>query len=109
MQSAISLIEAKRHLRIEHDLDDEYINFLCKACTDLLSTQLRREVVGESDTAVARTTEEVPELLKVWVCMQVASRYEHRESETTTDYKVNPHLDGLIDKYKRYWHDDGTP
>ena len=45
--SAVTLEEAKQHLRVEHNLDDAYIMSLCQAYTIVAEHEMGRPIFGE--------------------------------------------------------------
>ncbi len=97
-QSAVTLEEAKKHLRVEHSLDDDYIMSLCVAYTDVAAHNLERPIFGEG--GLADSVEDVPPSVKFWVLLHVGTLYENRESAGTTELKIQPHVAGLLIPYK---------
>ena len=102
IQSAVSLEEAKRQLRVDHDEEDVYIESLCLACTEMCEHEILRVIVGDSSEAVAASQNEVPASIKAWILLHVAELYRHREATTETEMKPLPHLGALLDRYRRW-------
>lgn len=98
--SAVTLEEAKKHLRIDHDLDDEYIAQLCEACTRQCEHELERSIFGES--GLAETVADVPKGIKIWVLLHVGTLYENRDSGSVAQVTESPYLFALIQPYKCY-------
>jgi uncharacterized phage protein (predicted DNA packaging) len=79
MTEPISLQEARRHLRIEFDEDDELIQGLIVAAREYAEGFMNRPLVAEDD-------EEAPEIKQKWkqaMLLLIGHWYEHRESVIT--------------------------
>lgn len=95
----INLEQAKKHLNIEHNLDDEYIDELIDMADELIFMDLNRTGMTESILGTA-----YPKVLIHAAKILVATFYENRESvtigvsakETPFSYKY------LISTYKKY-------
>ena len=68
--SPISLEEAKQHLRVDADHDDEMIERLCLAATQYFENECNRILTDGN---------EVPQLLKQGILLYLAFLYEQRE------------------------------
>lgn len=102
IQSAVSLEEAKRQLRIEHDLEDVYIESLCVACTEMCEHEILRPIVGTSEEALADSESDVPASVKAWILLHVAELYRNREATTESELKPLPYLGALLDRHRRW-------
>lgn len=94
----VALEVVKSYLRIDHAEEDNLIEQLIKAATQLVETRIKRPVVGVEKNALAQTIDAVPESIKIAVCTVVAFMYENR---TATDDEVRSRVlrSILLDQY----------
>lgn len=67
---------------------------LCQAYTIVAEHEMGRPIFG--DGGFAETTEDVPQNVKFWVLLHVATLYENRASADTAERKVQPYVIGLL-------------
>ncbi len=94
----VALDVVKSYLRVDHTEEDDLIEQLIKAATQMVETRLKRPVIGVEENALAQTIETVPESVKIAVCTAVAFMYENR---TATDEEVRSRVlrSILLDQY----------
>lgn len=100
MMLAVSLSEAKKHLRVEIDDDDALIVSYIQAYTEVAEHLMLRPIFG--DDGVATNTEDVPCAIKQWILLHVGLLYENRASGTTSEVKPLPNIDVLLTPYKKW-------
>lgn len=98
MASCVSVEEIKLFLRVDHSAEDVLIESLGAAATSLVETRIRREVIGDSDTAVAKSIDDVPQAIRMAVCVIASFMYENR---TATDEELRSRVlrQALLDQY----------
>ena len=80
---AVTLDEAKLHLRVESTADDDLISALILACTQMAEHELQRGLVTrEGAEGYGDSPEAVPAAIRQWILVHVAYYYEHRTSAT---------------------------
>jgi uncharacterized phage protein (predicted DNA packaging) len=92
MREPISLPEAKRHLRVEFDEDDELIQGLIVAAREYAEGFLNRPLAAEED-------EEQPEVKQKWkqaMLLLIGHWYEHREEVGVQMQKVPMGAEALL-------------
>lgn len=99
----IELADAKRHLVVIHDLDDELIVSYVMAAQDYIEQFLGRSVpwtVGDDPP----TEVPVPESIKQAARLLVGDSYSLREGSITgTIYAENPAVRRLLNPYRVSW------
>ena len=87
----ISLTEAKTHLRIEHDEEDEYLTGLI----------LQAQAAAEDYCRVKFSEEEPPEPVRLALLLFVGFYYENRDIPDMTTYKaMRMAFDSLLYPYR---------
>ena len=87
----ISLEEAKTHLRIEHDEEDEYLTGLI----------LQAQAAAEDYCRVKFSEEEPPEPVRLALLLFVGFYYENRDIPDMTTYKaMRMAFDALLYPYR---------
>ena len=95
VSTAVTLEEAKQHLRVDHDADDEFIKRLILSCTQLCEQEILHGIIDREGTSgFSKDVDHVPEAIKTWILIRVAERYETREG------KPIPWVEALLDPYR---------
>jgi len=81
--------EAKTHLRVDHDVEDEYIDSLIAAAEDHVSKYLGDDL-----------PDPMPNPVKAAVLLLVADLYEHRERQADRIFRENKTYDLLLNPYR---------
>lgn len=89
----ISLAEAKLHARVDSSLEDSLIQTMIVAARQAAEARCHRGMTVED------WPEGVPEQIKIWMLIQVATLYENREAFTEGKVYRLDHVDGLLDAY----------
>lgn len=101
--SAVTLEEAKAHLRVDHDTDDELIKALCLSCTQMAEHILQRALITrEGVEGYGTSTDDVPKAIKQWILLHVGFFYENREAATSGANATLPRLDALLDPFRTW-------
>ncbi len=100
--AAVTLAEAKAHLRVDHDADDALINALCVSCTQMAEHELQRPLVTRDGSEGYGTASDVPAAIKQWILLHVGVLYETREAETSGVLSTIPRLAGLLDPFRTW-------
>ena len=102
-KSAVSLAEAKLHLRVDHDSDDALIEALCLAATQMAEHELQRGLISREWTAgYGADPADVPASIRQWILLQVGHYYEHREAAAEGTMVSLPNLHALLDPYRTW-------
>ena len=97
----ISLEDAKRHLRIDFETDDRYVNELIDVAEATLEQQLG---ITLGDLILSGSLTDLPSDLKHATRLLVSNYYENREPVTGINVKEVPFsLQYLITPHK-YWY-----
>lgn len=101
--SAVSLEEAKKHLRVEIDTDDDLIKSLCLAATQVAEHEMQRPIISrEGEQGFGSKPEDVPAAIRQWVLLTVAHYYENREAAAPGSLAPLPFIDALLDPYRTW-------
>lgn len=101
--SAVTLEEAKHHLRVDHNEDDALIKALCLSCTQLAEHELQRALVSrEGIPGFGATSEATPAGVKQWILLHVGFFYENRSSAVESTKNPLPFLDALLDPWRTW-------
>lgn len=99
--NAVTLEEAKQHLRVDHDADDEFIKRLILSCTQLCEQEILHGIIDREGTSgFSKDVDHVPEAIKTWILIRVAERYETREGVSAGELKPIPWVESLLDPYR---------
>ena len=77
----VTVDEVKKHLRIQHDEEDEYIESLIK----------QAQTAAEDYCRAAWTAEEAPETVRLAVLLMASHFYEYRDSSDRNAYNTMMH------------------
>lgn len=98
---AVTLEEAKRHLRVEHDADDELIKTLILAVTQMCEHEILHAIVDrEGYNGFCPDVEHVPAPIKQWCLLHIGTMYEVRGFANPQDLKPMPFIGALLDPYR---------
>lgn len=100
--SAVSLGEAKAHLRVDHDADDALIEALCLACTQMAEHELQRGLVTREGVEGFGDAEAVPASIKQWILLHVGYFYENRQAAQSGALTPLPRLYALLDPFRTW-------
>lgn len=101
--SAVSLEEAKLHLRVDGDADDDLIESLCLAATQMAEHELQRPLITrEGSEGYGTATADVPAAIRQWILLHVAYFYEDRSAATDGAKSVIPRLGALLDPFRTW-------
>ena len=102
-KSAVTLEEAKAHLRVDDESEDALIAALCLACTQMAEHELQRPLITrEGSEGFGDSPSDVPQGIRQWILLHVGHYFEHREAATPTNYQALPYLGALLDPW-RVW------
>ena len=102
-KSCVTIDEAKLHLRVEHDEDDNLIRALCLAVTQMAEHELQRGLITREGTEGFGAREsDVPAGIRQWVLLHVGHFYEHRASTTESERHPLPFLSALLDPWRTW-------
>lgn len=98
---AVTLEEAKQHLRVDHDADDAFIKGLILACTQLCEHEILHGIIDREGTdGFSEDVDHVPQAIKTWILIRIAERYETREGVSAGELKSIPWVDALLDPFR---------
>lgn len=101
--SAVTLEEAKAHLRVDHGEDDSLIESLCLACTQMAEHELQRPLITrEGCEGYGSEPRDVPAAIRQWILLHVAYFYEDRSAATDGAKSVIPRLGALLDPFRTW-------
>nr|DAH64522.1 MAG TPA: Head Tail Connector Protein [Caudoviricetes sp.] len=101
--SAVTLEEAKAHLRVDHDTDDELIKALCLSCTQMAEHILQRALITRDGVQGYGTSpNDVPKAIKQWILLHVGFFYENRQAASSGVSTPIPRLDALLDPFRTW-------
>ena len=99
----IELSDARRHLVVIHDMDDELITDYVNAAQDYIEQYIGRSVPW-TDGGDPPVPVPVPESIKQAVRLLVGDSYALREGSVTgTIYTANPAVLRLLNPYRVTW------
>lgn len=102
-KSAVTLEDAKLHLRVDHSADDALIEALCLSATQMAEHELQRGLISREGTVgFGEDPTDVPASIRQWILMQVAHFYEQRQAATQGELKKLPFVDALLDPYRTW-------
>lgn len=105
--SAVTLEEAKTHLRLDHKAEDTLIEALCLTCTQLAEHELQRPLITRGEeVGYGVSPEDVPVAIRQWILLHVGTYYVQRESSSTVEVKLLSFVDHLLDPYRNWGGDD---
>ncbi|MBS6615393.1 MAG: head-tail connector protein [Sutterella wadsworthensis] len=102
-KSAVTLEDAKLHLRVDHSADDALIEALCLSATQMAEHELQRGLISREGTAgYGAEPSDVPAAIRQWILIQVAHYYEHREATVEGAVTPLPKLHALLDPFRTW-------
>ena len=97
----VTLAEAKAHLRVDYDFEDDLILADILAATQQAEHILQREIVQRRDPcALCKTVATAPLVVKQFVLCLTGDYFANRE--LTTDKSVNTRYQHLLDAFIKY-------
>ncbi len=100
--SPVSLEEAKAHLRVDGDADDDLICSLCLAATQMAEHELQRPLVTREGSEGYGEAKDVPASIKQWIKLQVGYLYEERQAAAEGTVVTRPNLYALLDPFRTW-------
>lgn len=102
-KSAVTLEDAKLHLRVDHCEDDSLIEALCLSATQMAEHELQRGLITREGTVgYGDEPSDVPAAIRQWILIQVAHYYEHREATVEGAVTHLPKLHALLDPFRTW-------
>ena len=95
MADAVTLAEAKLHLRVTQDDEDDVIEIYIAAATARIRNFLNRRIPGEDYTPA-----NVPAPIKAAALLIITGLYENRADKTDSAVKENPAVLNLLYPYR---------
>lgn len=100
---AVTLDEAKLHLRVESTADDDLISTLILSCTQLAEHDLQRGLISREGTeGYGEEPGDVPAAIRQWILVHVAYYYEHRQSAAEGTLSPLPFVSALLDPFRTW-------
>lgn len=100
---AVTLEDAKLHLRVDHSADDALIEALCLAATQMAEHELQRGLISREGTVgYGETPADVPAAIRQWILLQIGHLYEHREATVEGSVTPLPNLHALLDPFRTW-------
>lgn len=111
MTNLITLAQAKQHLRVLHNRDDSQIQLFINAAVGNVATFIDRPIDGTDPIpmvgiqtagvwAVKEPLELKPELHAAALLI-FGDLYNNRDAQTTSELKLNPTLERLMQPYRK--------
>ena len=104
--SCVTLDEIKSWLRVDHEDDDDRLETLGEAATELAETRLRRPIIADDDaSSISKTIDTVPKSIKIAVLVITSFMYENRNA---TDIELRDRVlrQSLLDQWILWGDDD---
>lgn len=87
---AVTLADAKAHLRVEHANEDGLINNLILAATQAAEHELQRVLITRgSQTGYGAAPADVPVGIRQWLLLTVAYWYENRKASINANIRAD--------------------
>lgn len=103
----VTVAEAKAHLRIDTDADDNLLQQYILASTQQAEHILQREIMHRSDPkALADVSDEVPQTVKQYILVLTGDMYNHREMHSVVNNTLTTYYKNLLDPYILYFRED---
>ena len=100
---AVTLADAKHHLRVEINDDDTLIESLCMAATQMAEHVLQRALISRGDVVgYGDSPADVPNAIRQWMLLQIGHLYENRESASKFKVEALPFVDRLLDPFRTW-------
>lgn len=102
--AAVSVDEAKAHMRVEHDIEDDVIASLVLSATQAAEARMHRPIIAREteQNAICESIDLVPNSIKIWICMFVNFLYENRSIAAGTEMKTLQFANSLLDPWILY-------
>ena len=102
-KSAVTLEDAKLHLRVDHSADDALIEALCLSATQMAEHELQRGLITREGTVgYGAEPSDVPAAIRHCILIQVGHYYEHREATVECAVTPLPGLHALLDPFRTW-------
>ena len=102
-KSALTLEDAKLHLRVDHSAEDALIESLSIYYNQMAEHELQRGLISREGTGgYCAEPSDVPAAIRQWILIQVAHYYEHREATVEGAVTPLPKLHALLDPFRTW-------
>lgn len=100
---AVTLEEAKQHLRIDYSDEDTLITSLIIAATQMAEHEIQRPIITrESNTGFGDTSADVPASVRQWILLHIGAMFENREFATDRQIEPINTFSRLLDPYRTW-------
>lgn len=101
--AAVSLSDAKAHLRVESNDEDALISAICLAVTQIAEHTLQKALISRDGiVGYGGSPDDVPKAIRQWLLLQIGHYYENRESSTSFKVEGLPFADRLLDPFREW-------
>ncbi len=100
--AAVTLAEAKLHLRVDHTSEDTLIESLALSATQMAEHELQIGLVTRTGTAGFGAVEDVPVVIKQWILLHVGHWFANREAATEVASEPLPFAGRLLDPFRTW-------
>jgi len=101
-QPAVSMADAKLHLRVDHSDEDSLIEALVLSATQMAEHELQVGLVTRDGTAGTGGVDDVPVVIKQWILVHVGYWYANRETATEVKMEALPYVGRLLDPFRTW-------
>jgi len=101
--AAVSLSDAKAHLRVEINDEDALISAICLAVTQIAEHMLQKALISRGDlVGYGDSPDDIPKAIRQWMLLYIGHYYENRESSTSFKVEALPFADRLLDPFRTW-------